>query len=214
MHAGVLWHTKQVCADGVSSPKGTHTHTKLWLLLLLSSMPRCAVLCHTGNLSATWAEIDRLASILSHLKNKTAAAAAAAVQPDEASDPGGAYLSLLKEWRRQRVAAIEREMGRLYREAHLLTGGFEVWMGKHVENGTTVMAEVRCPACLSDPLHPHPSPSTSPPSHTHTHTSPSQPSHPVMSCSVSYVCSVFLSAFCSVLLSAAGEGVEHSRRGM
>lgn len=177
-------------------------------------MPRCAVLCHTGNLSATWAEIDRLASILSHLKNKTAAAAAAAVQPDEASDPGGAYLSLLKEWRRQRVAAIEREMGRLYREAHLLTGGFEVWMGKHVENGTTVMAEVRCPACLSDPLHPHPSPSTSPPSHTHTHTSPSQPSHPVMSCSVSYVCSVFLSAFCSVLLSAAGEGVEHSRRGM
>jgi hypothetical protein len=37
----------------------------------------------------------------------------AAIQPDSEADPAGTLLSMLREWRRQRLAAIEFEVQRL-----------------------------------------------------------------------------------------------------
>jgi hypothetical protein len=91
---------------------------------------------------------------LNHLE--TGNAAAAAVQPDETADPGGRYLFMLKEWRRQRIGALHTEICRLYREADRLKAGFERWMSDAIENGANAIEEVRrevgdqaC-ACVSD----------------------------------------------------------------
>lgn len=102
-------------------------------------------MCCAGNLSATWAEIDRLAALLAWLKNGTEAAAA--VQPVELADPGGEYLSMLKEWRRQRIRAIDSELARLYREVQLMTEGFERWMSGAVDKGANVIAAVKSETC-------------------------------------------------------------------
>lgn len=132
-HGAAAWRPCGRAAAGKLSAVQLHYHTVL--------APHCCCCCCTGNLSATWAEIDRLASILNHLENGNAAAAA--VQPDELADPGGRYLSMLNEWRRQRIAAVHAEIRRLYREANLMKAGFERWMSDAVEDGMDAIAQVR-----------------------------------------------------------------------
>ena len=94
-----------------------------------------------GSLSQVWAEIDRLAARLTLLKSGDAEAAA--VQPDDEADPGGHYLSLLREWRKQRQITIAAEITRLYSEADKLKDAFDSWLVRGVEGGAAAVAALQ-----------------------------------------------------------------------
>lgn len=65
----------------------------------------------TGTSEQLQAEVDRLRDRLKRFTD--AEPSLAAIQPDGESDPDGTLLSLMREWRGQRLAAIEFETQRL-----------------------------------------------------------------------------------------------------
>lgn len=74
---------------------------------------------HAGNTAQLKTELARLRERLEHVKSGDVMAEAVVV--DTASDPEGRMLSLLKEWRRQRLGALAAEVHRI--EQLLLLGG-------------------------------------------------------------------------------------------
>jgi hypothetical protein len=71
------------------------------------------------------AEIDRLTARLEMLKSRDATIAA--IKPDANLDPEGHRLSVMLQWRNQRVAAIEAEIPRLQQQALRLAKWDSVW---------------------------------------------------------------------------------------
>lgn len=71
------------------------------------------------------AEIDRLTAKLAMLKS--ADATIAAIKPDANLDPEGRRLSVMLQWRNQRIAAIEAEIPRLQQQAMRLAKWDRVW---------------------------------------------------------------------------------------
>jgi len=82
----------------------------------------------------------RLSARLRHLV--AGEAAAAAIIPDPETDADGRLLSLLKEWRQQRMAAIKLEISRLQRQAARLEAmSAQFSCSRDVASGTTADSE-------------------------------------------------------------------------
>lgn len=111
-------------------------------------MSTWVVLCITGTSQQIKEEEAWLKARLQHLA--AGEPAAAAVTPDVESDADGAFLTLLRQWRQQRRAAIEGEIARLQQQAVRLkaaagTGGGSSGATQHAalmqwleENGAEV----------------------------------------------------------------------------
>lgn len=54
-------------------------------------------------------------------------AAVAAIKPDKERDPSGRYLAEMREWRRQRKAAISSEINRVVAQARRLEKAQKAW---------------------------------------------------------------------------------------
>lgn len=75
----------------------------------------CLMYTHAGTPTQLWQEAQRLLQRLSVLQRNNDSLAG--LKPDADLDPDGRYLSMLLEWRQQRLRAIQREVRRLKQQA-------------------------------------------------------------------------------------------------